>query len=172
MRIRKQVLVAVGLLAGGGAAIAASPGHRPRAEGRLPRLAEELGLSSEQRDQIEKMRLETERQTIRRRADLAIARLDLRSLVEAKSVDEKAVAAKVKDMSDLQAGMLRARVDHVLAFRRVLTPEQQEKLRSVRPPMGHGRPEHRRGMRGGEGGPIAEEGEGQDEDEIAALTAF
>ena len=46
-------------------------------------------------------------------------------------VDEKLVASRVKAVSDLQAAEVRARADRRLALRKLLTPEQQQKLRQL-----------------------------------------
>jgi Spy/CpxP family protein refolding chaperone len=116
-----------------GGTVLATAQERPRREGRPDRAAiqAELGLSADQAAQIEKLRVEGRKQAIRQRADLAIARLELQELMNAPTVDEKAVAAKVKAVSDLQAAGLKARVDERLAMRRVLTPEQQEKMKQL-----------------------------------------
>jgi Spy/CpxP family protein refolding chaperone len=107
--------------------------ERPRREAQPDRAAirAQLGLSADQAAQLEKLRVEGRKQAIRQRADLAIARIELQELMNAPTVDEKAVAAKVKAISDLQAAGLKARVDERLAMRRVLTPEQQEKMKQL-----------------------------------------
>ena len=91
----------------------------------------EVGLSADQTAQLEKMWADESKQGIRRRADLAIARLELEELIEAPTVDEKAVAAKIREVSDLQAAALRARTDQRLAMRKLLSPEQQAKMKQV-----------------------------------------
>jgi Spy/CpxP family protein refolding chaperone len=97
--------------------------------------------------------------SLRKRADLQVARIELKDLLGATTVDDKAVAAKVKELGDLQASVLRARVDGQLAFRKVLTPEQFEKLKAMRMDQPRGpRPDRLRrgpgrpGPRGGPGG--------------------
>jgi Spy/CpxP family protein refolding chaperone len=95
-------------------------------------MKQELGLSDQQLGQLQKLRLESRKSGIRRRADTQLARLNLREQLQAQSVDEKAVQARVKELSDLQAANLRARVDARLAMRKILTPEQQAKLRQLR----------------------------------------
>ena len=91
-----------------GGTVLATAQERPRREGRPDRAAiqAELGLSADQAAQIEKLRVEGRKQAIRQRADLAIARLELQELMNAPTVDEKAVAVKVKAVSDLQAAGL------------------------------------------------------------------
>lgn len=136
--MRMRLWTTVGVLVVAGAVVAAAQG-RPGREGRpgpevrpgRADLRAELGLSADQTAQIQKIRSEARKQAIRQRADLAVARLELRELMTAPTVDQKAVAAKVKEISDLQAASLKARTDEHLAMRRVLTPEQQEKMRQL-----------------------------------------
>lgn len=175
--MRKQVLAALGVVVISGVALAMPErGRGPEpGPGRIERLSQELGLTDEQLQQLRKLGVEHARQNIQRRAEIEIARLDLRELVEAATLDEKAVAAKVKELSDLHAGALKARVQQALDFRKALTPEQQEKWRSLRLREPRG-PRPARGA-GFERRPLAEsEGEGEvpmdEEENEAALTRF
>jgi Spy/CpxP family protein refolding chaperone len=164
-----RLLAVVGVLAVAGTVAVATAQDRPRRQGwpDAAALEKELGLSAEQAAQLKKLRVEGRKQAIRHRADLAIARLELRELMDAATVDEKAVAAKVKAISDLQAAALQARTSERLAMRRVLTPEQQAKMKQLAPRgragragrMGRaGRPG--RGMASpGPGGPWMDEGD-------------
>jgi Spy/CpxP family protein refolding chaperone len=95
-------------------------------------LQAELGLSPEQAADLKKLRAEGRKQAIRQRADLAIARIELRELMDSPVVDQKAIDAKVKAISDLQAASLKARTERHLALRKLLTPEQQQKLKQMR----------------------------------------
>lgn len=140
----KQILVAALIAAGAGAAFAASSGGEgPGRPGRRPGLEsmrEELGLSDQQVDELRSLFSQHHKGAIRQRADLQVARVELQELIHATNLDEKAIAAKVKAVADLQAAALRARVDGQLAVQKVLTPEQREKLRDLKP-----------GFRGGRG---------------------
>ena len=133
--MRVRMLAVVGVLAVAGTVVAAAAQERPRRQGRPDAAAieKELGLSADQTAQLKKLRAEGRKQAIRNRADLAIARLELRELMDASTVDEKAVAAKVKAISDLQGAALQARTSQQLAMRRLLTPEQQEKMKQLAP---------------------------------------
>jgi Spy/CpxP family protein refolding chaperone len=146
----KQVLAMVGALGliGGGAVLAAWP--EPEAPGRGPdiaRIQKDVGLNDAQADQLKKLWTDQRKQEIRQRADMAIARMDLHQLLDVQTVDEKAVNAKVKELSDLHAASLRAHVDSVLAMRKILTAEQREKMKAL---MKSHRPAFR-GMRHGFG---------------------
>lgn len=136
--MRKQLLAIVGVVAGTGVALAAAYPEGPGAGGREARrpgpeeIKAELGLSDVQHAQLKQFRLQERKATIRRRADLQIARLELRELLDAANLDEKAVAVKVKEISELQSTALKARVDGRIALRKVLTPEQFDKLQDLR----------------------------------------
>ena len=136
--MRVQLLVVTGALvvAGAVAAVGAQergPARRAERVGRRDPAAiqAELGLSADQAAQLKKLRDDGRKQAIRQRADLAIARIDLEEAMDASSVDEKVVAARLKAVSDLQASSLKARTDQRLAMRRLLTPEQQEKMKQL-----------------------------------------
>jgi Spy/CpxP family protein refolding chaperone len=154
MRVRVWMWMAVGVLAAAGTVAMAAAQERPRRPARPDAVAIEkaLGLTAEQADQLRKLRAEGRKQAIRHRADTEIARLELEELMGAPTVDEKAVAAKVKVLADLQAAGLLARTTQRLAMRRLLTPEQQEKLRQLAPRRSRGaRPA--RAWRGRSGAP-------------------
>jgi len=106
----------------------ASGSGRRRAGPAFGRWQREVGLSADQVVQIRKMWSDERKAAIRRRADVAIARIDLEEALQAPTVDEKAVAAREKVLSDLQAAVLNARVERRLALRRMLSPEQRQKL--------------------------------------------
>lgn len=125
------------------------------------RMQSELGLSDDQVAQLQKMRSDGRSQAIRQRAELRIARGELNDLLRAPAVDEKAVSAKLKQVTDLEAAATRARVEHRLALRRVLTPDQLAKMQTLmRDHAREGGPRRHRGFRGPRpnGGPGGEPG--------------
>jgi len=132
------------------------------------RMKEALGLTEQQATDAEALHLRFRRESIQRRADLQLARLDLRELMKAATLDDKAIAVKVKSLQDLSAAAVKARVDQHVAFLKLLTPEQRTKLEALRA-------EHprraRTGMRrDGRGqrrmGPPPGEGDGPDEEDF------
>jgi translation initiation factor IF-2 len=161
------VAAIVGLLGLGAVAFAARP-EEPQEGGRPGRpdgaqVEKAAGLTDAQIAQLRKIRQDGAKQAIRNRADMRIARMELNELLEAPTVDEKAVASKVKAISDLQAAGLKARVDGRLAMRKIVTAEQLEKLRSLRREHGRGweGPGHRGPRRpGGFDGPEGPHGPG------------
>jgi Spy/CpxP family protein refolding chaperone len=166
MRLRVwTVWTVVGVLAVAGTVALATAQERPRRQGRPDRatLEKELGLTADQAAQLRKLRAEGRKQAIRNRADLAIARLELQETMDAPTVDEKAVSAKVKAIADLQAAALEQRTSQHLAMRRLLSPEQQEKMKQLAPGRGRWARPGRAGRRApgmaspGGGGPPWEE---------------
>lgn len=138
--MRKQVLLVVGVLGTAGmtlAAVAQDPGRgprppRPRGPGDPETMKQELVLNDQQVSQLRKLRMDGRKAAIRRQADTQLARIGLQELLESESADEKALQARIKELSDLHAAGLRARVDAQLALRKILTPEQQQKLKQLR----------------------------------------
>ncbi len=128
----RQLFLALGVLAAGGAALAALPDPDPVSAGPdMSRIQQEVGLTDAQVIQVKKIWGDRRKSAIRRRADMVIARMEMEELLDGPSVDEKALNAKLKELSDLQAAALHARVDAQLALRKVVTPEQLQKLRSL-----------------------------------------
>ncbi|HEY6866059.1 MAG TPA: Spy/CpxP family protein refolding chaperone [Candidatus Eisenbacteria bacterium] len=112
---------------------AGGPGMRgPGMERRMRRadLLRELDLSKEQRDKIAELRDKQQRSTIRARADLQTARLDLRRLIRADKPDRAAIDRQIDRMAQIRSEMQKSRVAMMLDMRSVLTPEQLEKARS------------------------------------------
>lgn len=110
----------------------------------------ELGLTEVQQADIRKAMENAHRDRLRRSTDLKIANFDLKSLLRAETVDEKAIAAKLAEAQAAQSALLKLRVDTALAMKRVLTPEQQKKLKEIRAeqgPMNMGQRMMKRGMR-------------------------
>ncbi len=90
-----------------------------------------LGLDEKQKEAVKDIRNKTMRETIKKRADLQIARLDLRDLLDKEHVDMKAVESKLKTIESLETDV---RLSHIKAFeeiRAILTPDQRKKFREM-----------------------------------------
>jgi Spy/CpxP family protein refolding chaperone len=154
MRQAKAIVILGGLLgAAAVVAMAAAPEAASRREGH-GRLERRLGLSPEQASQMERLRGEFAKAQVRRHADIAVAHIELRELMSAPQLDEKAIAAKAKVLGDLQAAQTRERIENHLAMAKILTPEQRAKARDFMAERHRGGAWGRRGQeRGGhEGG--------------------
>ncbi len=113
------------------------PGWRGRHGGGMrtldnPALQEQLGLTEEQIEQLRALRSDAAKSGIRTRAELRIRRLELRELLQAEEPDRALIEKKVREISDARTAAQMQRIDHRLAFRSVLTPEQRAKMRNLR----------------------------------------
>ena len=97
-----------------------------------PMLMRELDLTAEQRDKMKASRERQERKAIQARADIQLARLDMRKLMDAEKPDTKAIEAQIDKIAGLRAGLEKSNVTTMLEFRASLTPDQQKKLRELR----------------------------------------
>jgi Spy/CpxP family protein refolding chaperone len=121
----------VALLAVGTAVVAAQePRRGPRAD--FAAIRADIGLTDQQVSEIRKLHQQERKVAIRRNADLRVARMELDELLGAATLDEAAVAAKVKAIGELQAAAFKARTESRLAIRRLVTAEQYQKMQQVR----------------------------------------
>ncbi len=137
--MRGAALVALCLVLGLAAAAAAQPGHGPgagRGDGfgrgeRMGRLCERLDLTSEQREQLGKLREAGRAEGLALRKDLLRLRHELRGEMLKDAPEGKVVeqyAARIGEArGKLQAHHLRQR----LAMRGLLTPEQRDRLMTL-----------------------------------------
>ncbi|HEV2105343.1 MAG TPA: Spy/CpxP family protein refolding chaperone [Candidatus Eisenbacteria bacterium] len=98
-----------------------------------------LDLSDEQRSRLAAIRDRQQRKAIQARADLAIARLDLRALLRADNPQNAAIDAQIDHIARMRAELAKSRVAAMLEARSALTPEQRQQLRRpLRPRQGDG----------------------------------
>lgn len=130
------------------------PGRQPMQGNREPGIMQKLNLTEQQQEQFKKLRLDMERKQIDTQSKVRMARLDLRELMGAEKTDKAQIERKMKEISDLQYQQKVARLDHFLAMKALLTPEQQKiwkgQMRGLRPGM-EMRGEMKMRMRGCEG---------------------
>ena len=119
-----------------------------RPEGDMPRqqMMEHLKLNDDQKNQIEKLHVDFQKQQIAQRSKLQTSRLELRQLMRAENSDKAAIEKKINEVSQFGAQMRVGRVNQMLSVRKILTAEQQKMLREgmkmrmqrgfMRPPQG------------------------------------
>lgn len=116
-----------------------------------PDMDQQLGLTEAQREQLRALGREAVKSAIRNRADMALRRMELNELLEADTPDRTLVDKKLREVADLQYGILKARTENRMALAKVFTPEQRGKLRTLMRQRMRARL-HRRGPRfGGQG---------------------
>jgi Spy/CpxP family protein refolding chaperone len=114
--------------------------RRRGAMGMRLRLAQ-LDLTEAQRTKLRDLNDAHARKAVQRRADLQLARMDLRKLMRADKPDAGAVNAQIDKLSRLQADGMKSAYELRMQARAVLTPEQLKKLQAPMDPMmmRHGR---------------------------------
>lgn len=95
-------------------------------------IAKEIGLTEDQAKKIDALATAHRKEMIKLEADLKIAKLELDDLMD--NMDsETAVRKKAQEVSKLQEKIYTSRIEHRLAMNKILTAEQQKKLKSSRP---------------------------------------
>jgi Spy/CpxP family protein refolding chaperone len=108
-------------------------GMGPRGfEAMLDRLTGPLALTAQQRAKLEDIHDKRRRDDIRAGADIQIARLDLRNLIEADNADRGAIESQIDRVAQLEASLHKSRVGTLLDGRAVLTAQQRAKLEELR----------------------------------------
>ncbi len=150
----KWLVVAVILAVGGGFVAQRALAHGRYGHGyaqhdgkhigkRLQHMREALELSDAQVATARTMLLEARKQAIPLRAELRVARLELREIFSQESVDKAALESRVRRIGELRQQLFRHRVNTRLELRALLTPEQQAKARTLA--MDHVFDDHRHG---------------------------
>jgi Spy/CpxP family protein refolding chaperone len=135
-------LAAVAVLvvwASGGAAAGPGNGVGSRIlgpEGRLlrggGRIADELKLTTSQREKLREIRDDLARQVIRTRADLSLARLDLARSLRSETPDRSEIEGRIDAISALRASLMKTTTMARLDANKILTVEQKRQLRETR----------------------------------------
>jgi Spy/CpxP family protein refolding chaperone len=118
-------------------------------------MADKIGLTDEQRDQLKSMQTEFQLDRIDRKAELQKATLKLRNLKRDPDASEGDVMGAIDEVSRLKAEMQKAGYKHHKLVKSVLTDEQTEKLKELRKAhggMGMGMGKQGHGMKGRCGG--------------------
>jgi Spy/CpxP family protein refolding chaperone len=101
-----------------------------------------LDLTDAQRDKLRDIHEAAARKSVQRRADMELARMDLRKLMRADAPTTSSVNAQIDKITRLQADGMKAHFDTFMQARAVLTPEQLKQLKSgpaeMRARPGHG----------------------------------
>ena len=103
-------------------------GRMMEAEHHLARVLDGLNLDEQQKKAIAEIRSSIKKDTIRRMADISIARLELRDLLLQDPPDMKAVEAKVRHLGSLRTEMHLSHIKALETIKTKLTPEQRKKI--------------------------------------------
>lgn len=132
------------------------------------RVVKELGLTEDQINGLKDNAQDIETQMQKLQAEMQEAAMHQAKLISEKTVNEDAVLEAVEAAGKIRTEMAKLRIRQLLMVRKLLTPEQLERLRNLRQ-------ERMRGREGGAGNPEArrerikrrmEEGPGANREEI------
>jgi Spy/CpxP family protein refolding chaperone len=98
----------------------------------MERLAQQLELSDDQRRQVQSLQLNYAKEAIRTRADMAVARVEVRQLLNADQPDLSQVKDKLQQIACKEAQLRFAHITMMQDIRKLLTPEQQKQWRALR----------------------------------------
>jgi len=88
-----------------------------------------LGLSDQQIDALKAIRIRVTKDTIKKSADLQLARVDLREILQKDPVDMKAVETSLKKVESARTDLKLTHIKAWQEMKAVLTPEQRKKLK-------------------------------------------
>lgn len=94
-------------------------------------LISRLDLSEKQTKKVEEVRLKAEGKAIKLRAELKLARLDLRELLQKDYPNKEAIYKKVEEIGALKTRLEKDRIDARLETHKLLTLEQRRELRNL-----------------------------------------
>jgi Spy/CpxP family protein refolding chaperone len=96
-----------------------------------------LGLDDKQKESLKALRSKTEKDMVKKKADMQIAGIELKDLLDKDPVDMKAVEALAKKKGSLKTEMFLAHIKAREEMKALLTPDQRKQLKEIMGP-GHG----------------------------------
>lgn len=97
-----------------------------------PQLAQKIGLSDQQKQQLDKIHQDGLLKMIDLRADLEREQVILHPMLRTYSPDENQVLAQVDKVAQARAALSKQRIETMLASRKVLTEAQWKQLQDLR----------------------------------------
>jgi Spy/CpxP family protein refolding chaperone len=94
-------------------------------------LLKKAGISEAQANKIREMHFQNQKDQIKLGSDLRIKQLEMAELMDADKPDDGKILAKAKEVSDLREKLYLQGVQQRLAMKKLITPEQEEKLRDA-----------------------------------------
>ena len=93
--------------------------------------AAELGLSAEQVADIEKLKLETEKSSIMRKAEIDVIALDIKAKLKEDPINTVALSDLIDKKYDLKKSMAKSEVEALVNLKNILTAEQKAKFEAM-----------------------------------------
>jgi Spy/CpxP family protein refolding chaperone len=102
------------------------PGHM------LLKFKDEIGLTAEQVNKIEKMKDLFQVATIRKQADIKIKGLKVRSYLKEEQVDREKMGKMIREIAEMRTDQQIDHMNYLLDLKDLLTPEQIAKIESLK----------------------------------------
>ena len=99
---------------------------------------EALDLSSEQKTKLKSLRADGQKEIAQLQADVKIARIELGEAMHEPTIKQADVNKAVDKLNTARSKMTTIRVNNMVEMSKILTPEQREKMKEMRP-AGRGR---------------------------------
>jgi len=90
-----------------------------------------LGLSDDQVQKMRQLRMEYEKETIRKGADIRVGELEMKDLLEQKNVDLAQVEKKVRQLEALRGDLMLVRVRSMLKAKDFLNDQQFDRFKQM-----------------------------------------
>lgn len=123
----------------------------------MDQMAKRLGIDRETLDKLREIHRDAQKEQIRQRADLQIARMDFEDVIKSAKSSEAEIKKAADKLAAIQAQGIHNRVNALLKVKKLLTPEQYEKVVRLMIAM-HRRPKGMMGMKP----PMMRPGQGQE----------
>ena len=90
-----------------------------------------LGLDEKQKAEVDRMMTAHMKDVIKKKADLEIAKLELKSILSKDPMDMKAAESKMKEIEAIKTAIFLSHLNVHQEIKSVLTPEQQAKMKDM-----------------------------------------
>jgi Spy/CpxP family protein refolding chaperone len=98
----------------------------------LLRFKDEIGLTQNQVDRIEKMQEQFEEYAIKQKAELKIKEMKIHSYLKKDKIDRKRMEKMIREVTNMKTDMQIAHMNYLLDLKELLTPEQLQKIERFR----------------------------------------
>lgn len=128
----------------------------------MGQMADKPKLTDQQREQMEKLQIQFQRDQIKLQSDLKLARLDLKEIMMKDPIQERAAISKQERISAIRGEIAKLRLQHRIEMIKIAGPEMRKEFMQMHRGMRRGMGGRGMGMRGGccggPGGPMIGEG--------------
>jgi Spy/CpxP family protein refolding chaperone len=92
---------------------------------------EELGISDEQYEKLKTLKANTQKDLIKRKAEIDIIGVDMKSKLKEDTIDTKSINKLIDQKYELKKAKAKALVEAYAAFQNILTDDQKKKLKDI-----------------------------------------